>query len=325
MNNNCLNEKITSLSLDKKFIFILGAPRSGTTWLHRIMSEHEQVASTPGVELTFFTNYLPPLVERWQTEQNNLENKGWTKGLPYLWSQNEFNEFINDFFSKVYGKLIEKKENTTHIVDKNPAYSNQVNLIHHCLPDAKFIHIVRDGRDVAVSMISARKRMGFGPDNIFDASRFWKKSIINSQKAKNLGKDNYLEIKYEELLKNEFEYLKQIFFFCGLKTDDDFLKTIINKYNYRSNPVSSPNPEAKKIRGQKKVVWKDKLRPIEKYIFYKISGRLLHQLNYSADNERWWYENTFQRFILTIAYPFFSISYYSGKLIKIIQQKLFYF
>jgi hypothetical protein len=104
-------------------------------------------------------------------------------------------------------------------------------------------------------------------------------------------------------------------------TDDDFLDTIIHKYNYNINPVSSPNPEAKTIRDQKRVVWRDKMRPIEKYFFYKISGRLLHQLNYSADNKRWWYKSAFQRFIVTVAYPIFSFSYYGGKLIKTIQKK----
>lgn len=300
----------------------MGAPRSGTTWLHKMIGEHANVCSTGGVELTFFSNYLPPLIDRWNFEKNNMDKKRWVKGLPYLWSYDEFIRFLNEFFLKVYGKLLQEKNESTHIVNKNPAYTNHIDLINHFLPQAKFIHIIRDGRDVAVSLLSAKKRIGFGPDNIFDAARFWRKSVNRGRKASNLGKEKYFEVKYENLIMDTFGGLKEIFDFCGLSVDDKFLHNLVDQYNYKMNPVGSPNPDAKLIRNRKGVVWREKMSPMQKCIFNMVGGNLLSELNYSTCKGNWWYDNDFQKIWLMTAYPVYSFFYYGSKLIKIIRQKI---
>ncbi|RYD60973.1 MAG: hypothetical protein EOP84_36300, partial [Verrucomicrobiaceae bacterium] len=64
----------------KNFLYIIGSPRSGTTMLQILLSQHPQVAST--VEQTLFQLYVSPWLEAWKTEVYNLEEQGWKLGLP---------------------------------------------------------------------------------------------------------------------------------------------------------------------------------------------------------------------------------------------------
>jgi hypothetical protein len=285
---------------DKQFIFIIGAPRSGTTWLHAMIAEHLNVAATDQIELTFFDSYLDPILKRWNLELHNIENDKWVKGLPYLWDKEEFYEFIKGFFVKYYIKLIEKKPYVSHVLDKNPAYSKKVHLIHDFLPDAKFIHLIRDGRNVAASMISVSSRVGFGNWDISKAATDWCGYVEDAWEAANLGSEQYLELKYEDLMTNTYDQLNLVFKFCNLPSDKKTIYRIIDKTKFKISHYSSPSPYNREKDIIERDLWQEHLSPIQKYVFNKIAGDLLADLNYAED--KWWYKNTIQKEIILGAY-----------------------
>src|SRR5260370_6078563 len=109
---------------EKQFLFILGSPRSGTTWLQVMLAEHPLVCTT--VELTLFTRYTAPLIKAWQTECIPIKEGRWHQGLPFLWSEEEFYHFLRLFLEKVYERVLKKKPQATHILDKHPEYAQAV-------------------------------------------------------------------------------------------------------------------------------------------------------------------------------------------------------
>ena len=266
---------------EKQFVFILGAPRSGTTWLQAMLAHHPSVAATPEIEQTFFDRYLVKLTKAWAVECRNREEGKWVQGLPYLWSEAEFDGFVKDFFQKVYVKILEKNPAATHILDKHPNYSNHVALIHKVAPKAKYVHIIRDGRNVAVSMISASRRLGFGPGDVGVAAQKWLEHTIHARKAEAYGADSYYEVKYEDLVAHGKNRLLDIFAFCNLPVDEKLIETIDEKKLY-----SSPNPEGNAAERRGQTVWSAALSQHQKYLFNKIAGNLLKSLHY-VDDDSW--------------------------------------
>src|SRR3989344_6138597 len=107
-------------TLKKQFIFIVGSPRSGTTWLQILIGEHPKVATT--VELTTFSRYLEPWTRTWKNEESNIKLGKWHQGLPVIWTESDFNSFINNFLENVYSKVLNKNNIATNILDKHPGY-----------------------------------------------------------------------------------------------------------------------------------------------------------------------------------------------------------
>ena len=179
----------------KTFIFIVGSPRSGTTMLQILLASHPQAAST--VEQTLYQHYLAPWLDAWAGEVRNISARGWKLGLPMLMREEEFHGVLRDFLGRAYAKVLALKPAATHIIDKHPGYSAQVRTIRRFLPRARFIHIVRDGRDVAASSVAVHAKMGFGPGTVRGAAAKWKRFLLAAREAAEFAPD-YLEIRYEE-------------------------------------------------------------------------------------------------------------------------------
>jgi hypothetical protein len=82
------------------------------------------------------------------------------------------------------------------------------------LPEAHFVHLVRDGRDVALSQIE----VDFGPDQVADAARDWVEGIGKARRqARRLP--HYLELRYEDLVAEPEPLLRRVCEFIQLSWD----------------------------------------------------------------------------------------------------------
>ena len=209
----------------KKQLFIVGSPRSGTTMLQILLASHPQVAST--VEQTLFQHYVAPWLETWDSEVENIDKRGWKLGLPILWQREELEEILRDFLARAYAKILAGKPGATHIVDKHPGYSPHVTLIKRFIPGARFIHIIRDGRDVAASMIAVHAKMGFAPSNVSAAATKWKTFVLAAREAAQFTND-YIEVHYEDFLRKGAEAYSQVLRFCELPVSDSWIAEVLD-------------------------------------------------------------------------------------------------
>jgi hypothetical protein len=95
--------------------------------------------------------------------------------------------------------------------DKTPANLPEMEMIQRLLPEARFIHMIRDGRDVALSL----RKVWFGPDSVETSAQAWAWAISEARKQRpNLR--HYLEVRFEDLLRHPQETLRHICTFLQL-------------------------------------------------------------------------------------------------------------
>ncbi|MCB0283070.1 MAG: sulfotransferase [Calditrichae bacterium] len=219
-------------------VFIIGNPRSGTTLLRLMLTSHPEIMIPPecGFAMWFYDKYkkhdfsndseiklsafLDDLVtakkiEHWRIDRNKLFRfLGECKPQTYA----EVVAYVYIF----YGKSISKEFSIWG--DKNNFYLKYVDQIKELFPGAYFIHIVRDGRDIACSYRKIMKQKIDSdyapkfPDNIKDIADDWTnnlKAIYDSFKRINF--DNVLELRYEDLVLNPEETLKKVCELIGMQ------------------------------------------------------------------------------------------------------------
>lgn len=268
---------------DKQFLFIIGAPRSGTTWLQIMLGEHPQVCTS--VELTLFDRYIGSWMETWKHETENAHRPG----LNLFWTEAEFHGFLRDFAYQTYAKALATKPEATHVLDKRPSYSEHVESIQALLPNARFIHIIRDGRDVTTSMMAAAKDFWFQTDTMQKSATRWQEKVLQARIASQF-EGQYLEVRYEDLLTDGVATLQSVFDFCGLPITTEQVANILEQqaFDKLKDSRKSASAEFKMppgfYRKGKMGNWQEELSLTDKQQFDEIAGGLLKELGYAQDN-----------------------------------------
>src|SRR3954447_4475813 len=169
-------------------IFAVGARRSGTFWLHRILSAHPEVEGVPA-ETHLLSHGVAPLFERFShgLRSNPQVGKIWMDRAELL-------DATRDFCDRAF--LAQLESPTHYLVDRTPVHVFHLDLISEIYPDARVVHIIRDGRDVARSLVAKN----WGPDTIREAATEWRDAVLGARAAKHPAR--YVELFYERLLQD---------------------------------------------------------------------------------------------------------------------------
>lgn len=292
--------------LDKEYLFIIGAPRSGTTWLQLMLGAHPAVCTS--VELTLFV-YTNRWIYIWDKQVDDIKAGRWHIGLPMVWTEDEFYGFLRQFAEQTYARVWDTNPAVTHILDKHPAYAAFVTEINRLIPNSRFIHVIRDGRDVAASMVSAKKQMGFGTETVPESAAAWKEHIEWAQKARQFD-GRYLEVRYEEMMADPIGIMKNVYDFSGLVTTLEEVETIVKAHSFdklkaeRVSPVEGVALPQNFYRKGKAGGWRDDITPVQRYFFNKVAGDLLVELGYAEKG--WWAESSSQRWLIPLQAAFSS-------------------
>ena len=142
-------------------------------------------------------------------ESKNKDVFSEMQGFP-LTDRDDFIVIMRLFAERMLGKLV-KDPNIRIVGEKTPDNTRYLHVLSDMFPQAKFIHIVRDPRDVAVSGWCHNKRIapqwlnekyGSFSNYALDIARLWELDITMARKHKDTFPDNFFEVRYEDLLKN---------------------------------------------------------------------------------------------------------------------------
>ena len=135
--------------------------------------------------------------------------------------------------------------------DSTPVNIMQADLINQLLPRSKFIHVIRDGRDVASSVLKEK----WGPSEHFAALDWWKNRIVTGQLAlSKIKTENMLELRIEDLvIHRREETLERIKNFLELPNHDrlekyfeeEILPEKLHAGRWKSEPVNATKFSAK--------------------------------------------------------------------------------
>jgi len=174
--------------------------------------------------------------------------------------------------------------------DKNNYYIHYLDLINDYFPDAKFIHIIRDGRDVACSYFDLNKLSNdliYKPNLSNDLTDIAKEWTSNNTKIlnffKHLNSINYLSIRFEELVLNSTSSLKKLSSFLKIPFNEEMLNY---HNNNRKNIIEPKETLAWKKKTLEKpdssVIGRYKKRLSEKELnkFESIASNILNEFRY---------------------------------------------
>lgn len=219
---------ITILFMKTNPFFIIGSQRGGTTLLRLMLNRHSEILVpqeshffitllqqfAPQQNLTKEQQYLAakivyehPRFEGWEIDKNQLD--GIVELLP---ESCHLSDFIRSIFEyKLNGKKIWG--------DKTPEYIDIIPAIKKLFPEARFILLIRDGRDVSASL----KERGWQGWTIYQRAKYWKKCM---RKIFSLTKNNTstLLVRYEDLVLESQKCLIKICNFLNVEYEDAMME-----------------------------------------------------------------------------------------------------
>lgn len=271
------------------FPFLVGSARSGTTLL-RVMLDSHPVLAIPGE--SHFIDGMAAKKDRYERPNGFATDLF----LDDLWRSSRFRlwglqrDDLSDLLHGVAGldladalrcvyRAYAWQHDKHRYGDKTPRYVLHMDALAELFPEARFVHIIRDGRDAALSMLDMDWR---GVPTLTEAARFWRDRVKTGRRVgKELGPDRYREVRYEALIADPEDSLRSVCHFIDLDFDDAMLR-----YYERGDGLlastRSPHthqgvhrPPTKGLRD-----WRSTMSPAELELFEVIAGDLLSELGY---------------------------------------------
>ncbi|MDP8966682.1 MAG: sulfotransferase [Cyanobacteriota bacterium] len=221
-----------------KRIFLVGAPRSGTTMLQSLLASHPSIISFP--ETKFF-HYL--LYEPLSQSLPDRLKKFFIEEIKRPELLNNFCGHQSDLekancFIKILDNLAEEQDKCIWL-EKTPEHLYFIDYLENLLPDALFIHILRNGIDVIASMYEASRKSPEAWGGIWDLDfciKRWQEAISISNPY--LDKHNHILVRYEGILENPQMVLSEICQFIQV----DFDEAMLSNYKETSKKLSLEAP-----------------------------------------------------------------------------------
>jgi len=266
-------------------IFIVGAPRSGTNIFYRTFANHPDLAwisnITKKVPFSLLMTRIIMLFrnDHRPTEANNIWQK-FTGDDDESLDRDDVTADARKYLRKVLQNNLQLF-NKPRFVNKCPGNSVRIEFLKEIFPDAIFIHIIRDGRAAAYSIMRSRLEhsgsyWSVKPPGwqallklpLIDACALQWKMTVESilQSAKKLPRGQYMEVKYEEFVARPSEIFELVGTKCDLVWQDDLLQKITTGMENRN------------------FKWQNELPDADKNTLNVLLGDFLRQLGYEAQN-----------------------------------------
>jgi len=276
------------------YVFVVGSPRSGTTLLKRLLDAHPLLAVTREthwiprfferrVGLTADGRVTPALVERLFEHRRfshlKLEPRQ-VEEAAIAFEDRPYSEFVSYLF-----ELLAKRAGKPFVGDKTPPYVRKIDVLSNLWPQARFVHLVRDGRDVCLSMLkwrmahrAAGRRKTWQEDPVSTTALWWEWLVrLGREAGARLPLSHYFELRYEDLVANPAQQCLQLCRFLDLPYAHQMLE--YHKGKTRTGSDLSANgawlPPTPGLRD-----WRSQMPAEDLRRFEAVAGRLLGELGY---------------------------------------------
>lgn len=248
--------------MNPKPIFIVGAPRSGTTLLRSLIDKHSKICLPPWETGLFdrLSDFTTGDFERPSGVEANF--------CPL--KRERIIDWIRQSADALMAELT-RSTNKKRWGEKTPSHVFHIDLIREVYPESQFIHIIRNGRDVVKSLLNVE----WGPREIKWSVGRWRDSILAGQAAADkYGPKIITEVRYDQLTANTKQTLHNICNFLG----EDFEPSMLDEKNDQETCWgASPNPIRDKAiysKSYRNLTWR------ERVIMNQKVGPLLRSLGY---------------------------------------------
>lgn len=273
------------------FPFLTGCERSGTTMLRAMVDAHPQVAvpdeshflpalaarrheietgSTVDVERLVRLLHSSPGFRRWGLDQGEVADVLHRARPAHL----------ADTVRLLY-RLYARRQGKSRYADKTTTYVFAIPAIAAMLPEARFVHLIRDGRNVALSLL----QLPWGPGTVEEAAVWWRVRVEAARDAGSLlGPGRYTGVRFEDLATSPAAELAGVTEFLDLPWDDRMLRY----HDQSSSGILQRMPEGRQqahrnLRRPPTTTlrdWRRELPAASQLAFEALAGDLLEDLGY---------------------------------------------
>ena len=289
--------------------FVVGVGRSGTTLLRLMLDAHPEMAIPPE------THFIPAFIQRsgqpWFNAARAASaivedpHRRWDDFAlepgDLLARMKAIESFNTSDAVRAFYDLYAERQGKPRWGDKTPDYVKRMRRIKRTLPEAHFIHVIRDGRDVALSTNKRIVQRGHrDPIPAGIAARRWRSRILKARGDSPYVGD-YLEVRYEDLVTDTEPTLRRVCEFVELEFDPAMLR-----YHERAEQRLSEMARAMPARDGRPAreagerlkahqmatkppspdrisVWREEMEDDYRGLYEQFAGDLLAELGYEVD------------------------------------------
>ncbi|HEV8565161.1 MAG TPA: sulfotransferase [Actinomycetota bacterium] len=279
--------------MDRPFPFIVARGRSGTTLLRAILDAHPDLA-IPG-ESHFAVSFA---MRRHRFERGGaFDVDTFVRDLLQHWGFRRW-EIPQDQVRAAFAEtppadvaaairlafaVYAHSRGKPRYGDKTPGFVLHVGLLAELFPESRFVHLIRDGRDVALSYLDT----DFGVNTLTDAAIYWDRFVRKGRDAgRALAPGRYLEVRYEDLVADVEQTTRRVCEHIELPFDPSMLT-----YFERANDLDALShaehhrnillPPTSGLRD-----WRSQMAAADVAVFEALAGNLLTDLGYERATER---------------------------------------
>ncbi len=270
--------------------FIIGSGRSGNTLLRSILSGNSDISIPPE------SYRIPFAIKKFHI----FNNRDWEDLVSqvlkefkdckefYTWEIDitdaqkrleniaDSKRTLSNIFDELFCTYTEKHSPGSKIWgDKTPMNTLYLDWIGTVFPRSKFIHIIRDGRDVASSYLKMERY-----DTILEAANRWINSIESAQSFGSKIKENYIEIRYEELVTKPEEVIKYTCDFLDIDYDSKMLDHTKQVKKLGDTDKEHHSNLSKPISSDSVGKWRNNLSESDQESITKLLHKHLQRLGY---------------------------------------------
>ncbi len=259
---------------------ILGVSRSGTTLLRSMLNAHSELA------IPSESYFIPQLWDRHGARPDRtailadlgrLERvRQWGVDVDEVAARLPAAPSFAQVIDGLYSAYAENRRKQRY-GDKTPLYMQHLDLLARVFPDARYVHIVRDGRDAALSFLAMTRRPRFNvsrPRGLADFAAAWRREILA---ARRFGRDHpYFELRYEELVTEPEAHLREVCAFLGLEYQAAMLE-----YHRDADPdITVDHALLTRPPVQAARKWREQMASKDVELFEAVAGDVLSELGY---------------------------------------------
>lgn len=273
--------------------FLTGAPKSGTTWLGKLLDAHPQIACRGeacvhhfGLELVkACQNYRALLAKRRTvvTDSNDYPDLQWKDVLHLM------RTFI---LLRLDAIADPAKTDLRFVGEKDPEHAVHFKDLDRLVPEAKIIHIIRDGRAVFVSAwhhnVRSKDpdvdRLGF--EGFLDiGAKDWSNRVRQARQDAKEWQGRYFELRYEDLVAEPELWFTRTLEFLGADTSPEVVRACVEAASFEKLSQGRKAGQEDASSFFRKGIpddWKTQMTPAQIQRFEALAGDLLKELGYSV-------------------------------------------
>jgi len=262
-------------------VFIVGMPRSGTSLLAQLIRKYFNVNFGP--ESQFIVHFHKRIHKFGNlTDPRNMDRligkvvqercfARWKRQFGFSLDIDLLNCEIREptfrgLLDAIYGQFA-KFAGRMRWGDKYPPHCLDMPVLEALYPEAQYIHIIRDGRDVALSL----QHVNFGPKNFMQIALCWKQYVMSAQKfGRTVCQTRFHEIRYEALLQDPVRVMTDLARFVQI---EEGFQDVVTRVKQQIHEDLLTDNVSK---------WKKGLTQPQIQMFEKGAGELLESLGYEV-------------------------------------------